>query len=145
MKIAGIYKITNNITGDFYIGSSQNIKQRWHQHKNPAFWKQHLNIKLYKDMAQYGKDNFTIDVIEETDSLKEREQYWVDKLKPSYNVRRANGKDIGIYKQRYKQRYNRLCLYKGKILKLSALIKRFQRQGIAYPYKEAKKYLMTGS
>ena len=141
MKIAGIYKVTNNITGDFYIGSSQNIKQRWYQHKNPAFWKQHLNIKLYKDMAQYGRDNFTIDVIEETADLKEREQYWVDHLKPSYNVRRANGQNT----ERYKQRYNRLCLYKGKILKLSALIKRFQRQGIAYPYKEANKYLMTGS
>ena len=138
MKISGVYKITNNITGDFYIGSSKNIKKRWHQHKNPAFWKQHPNIKLYKDMAQYGRDNFTIEVIEETDSLKEKEQYWVDQLKPSYNVRRANGQDIGIYKQRY----NRLCLYKGKILKLSALIKRFQRQGIAYPYKEAKEYLL---
>lgn len=137
-KIAGIYKITNNITGEFYIGSSQNIKQRWHQHKNPAFWKQHPNVKLYQIMAQYGRDNFTIDVIEETDNLLEREQYWVDQLKPSYNVRRANGQDIEIYKQRY----NRLCLYKGKILKLSALIKRFQRQGIAHPYKEAKKYLL---
>ena len=141
MKIAGIYKVTNNITGDFYIGSSQNIKQRWHQHKNPAFWKQHPNIKLYKDMAQYGRDNFTIDVIEETADLKEREQYWVDQLKPSYNVRRANGQDT----ERYKQRGNRLCLYKGKTLKLNTLRKKFQRQGIAYPYKEAKKYLMTGS
>lgn len=27
-KISGVYKITNNITGDFYIGSSKNIKQR---------------------------------------------------------------------------------------------------------------------
>ena len=143
-KISGVYKITNIITGEFYIGSSQNIKQRWYQHKNSAFWKQHLNIKLYKDMSQYGRDNFTIDVIEETTDLHNREQYYIEQLKPSYNVRRAYGQDIGIYKQRYKQGYNRLCLYKGKILKLSALIKRFQRQGIAYPYKEAKKYLMTG-
>ena len=139
MKIAGIYKVTNNITGDFYIGSSQNIKQRWHQHKNPAFWKQHPNIKLYQDMAQYGRDNFTFEIIEETDSLKEREQYWVDQLKPSYNVRRANGQDI----ERYKQRDNRLCLYKGKILKLSALRKRFQRQGIPHSYMEASKYLLS--
>ena len=139
MKIAGIYKVINNITGDFYIGSSKNIKQRWHQHKNPAFWKQHPNVKLYQDMVQYGRDNFTFEIIEETDSLKEREQYWVDKLKPSYNVRRANGQDIGTYKQRY----NRLCLYKGKILKLSALRKRFQRQEIPHSYREAKKYLLS--
>ena len=137
-KIAGIYKVTNNITGEFYIGSSKDIEKRWYQHKNPAFWKQHSNVKLYQIMAQYGRDNFTIDVIEETDNLREREQYWVDQLKPSYNVRRANGQDIKIYKQRY----SRLCLYKGKILKLSALRKRFQRQGIPHSYMEAKKYLL---
>ena len=137
-KISGVYKITNKITGDFYIGSSCNIEKRWYQHKNSAFWKQHPNVKLYQIMAKYGRDNFTIEVVEETDSLKEREQYWVDQLKPSYNVRRANGQDIKIYKQRY----NRLCLYKGKILKLSALRKRFQRQGISHSYMEAKNYLI---
>ena len=26
--ISGIYKITNTITGDFYIGSSKNIEKR---------------------------------------------------------------------------------------------------------------------
>ena len=139
-KIAGVYKITNTITGDFYIGSSNDVKKRWYQHKNPAFWKQHSNVKLYQIMAQYGRDNFTIDVIEETNNLREREQYYIEQLKPSYNVRRANGQDIKIYKQRY----SRLCLYKGKILKLSALRKRFQRQGMPHPYKEAKKYLITG-
>lgn len=28
MKISGVYKITNTATGDFYIGSSNNIKKR---------------------------------------------------------------------------------------------------------------------
>lgn len=28
-KICGVYKITNTVTGDFYIGSSKNAKQRW--------------------------------------------------------------------------------------------------------------------
>ena len=28
MKISGIYKITNTITNDFYIGSSKDVKQR---------------------------------------------------------------------------------------------------------------------
>ena len=27
-KICAIYKITNTITGDFYIGSSKDVKQR---------------------------------------------------------------------------------------------------------------------
>ena len=28
MKISGIYKITNTITGDFYIGSSKDVKKK---------------------------------------------------------------------------------------------------------------------
>ena len=28
MEISGVYKITNIVTNDFYIGSSKNVKQR---------------------------------------------------------------------------------------------------------------------
>lgn len=90
-KITGIYKVTNIITGEFYIGSSKNIKQRWVSHKNPSFRAQHPNVKLYKGMAQYGLNNFTFEIIEETDNLKEREQYYIEQLKPTYNDRQANG------------------------------------------------------
>lgn len=31
-KISGVYKITNTITGDSYIGSSKNVKDRWKAH-----------------------------------------------------------------------------------------------------------------
>ena len=139
MKISGVYKITNIITSDFYIGSSKDIERRWGMHKNPAIWKQHPNVKLYQIIAQYGRENFVIEVIEETDNLKEREQYWIDHLKPSYNDRRANGQNT----ERYKQRGNRLCLYKGKTLKLNTLRKKFQRQGILHSYMEASKYLLA--
>ena len=108
---SGIYKITNNITGDFYIGSSKNIKHRWAVHKCVSAWKLHPNSKLYKDMAQYGRDNFTIEVIEETDNLKKREQYWIEQLNPSYNNYRANGIDIERYKEthrRFKKEWNEI-------------------------------------
>lgn len=29
MKISGVYKITNIITNDCYIGSSKDVKRRW--------------------------------------------------------------------------------------------------------------------
>lgn len=32
-KISAVYKITNTITNDFYIGSSKNVKVRWIDHK----------------------------------------------------------------------------------------------------------------
>ena len=104
MKIAGVYKITNKITGDFYIGSSKNIKKRWVTHKSPSTHKQHPNSKLYKSMAQYGLGNFIFEVLEETDNLKEREQYWIKQLSPTYNDRYADGYNIKRCKETNRRR-----------------------------------------
>ena len=57
-KIIGIYKITNTVTGDFYIGSSKNVKRRWREHKCPSKWKQHPNNPMYLDMQKYRVDEF---------------------------------------------------------------------------------------
>ena len=146
MKISGVYKITNTITGDFYIGSSVNIKRRWATHKCPSKWNQHPNSKLYKDMAQFGLDNFLFEIIEETEALKEREQYYIEQLNPNYNDRQANGQDTERIKETRKRCSkvwdNRLCCYDGKTLTLSALSMRFHRAGIAHYISEAKKYLI---
>ena len=174
---SGVYKITNNITGDFYIGSSNDVRSRWAAHKSPSAHKRQPNSKLYKDMASYGLDNFTFEIIEKTDNLKEREQYYIEQLKPIYNNNWAQGLDIERRKEttrRYskewrkahrdrhlakmkdynythrdeilvksKDYYSRLCLYEGETLTLSALSKRFCRQGIPHPTLEAKKYLIV--
>ena len=42
-KIIGIYRITNTVTNDFYIGSSMNRKLRLANHKCPSRWKQYQN------------------------------------------------------------------------------------------------------
>lgn len=93
-KISGVYKITNNITNDFYIGSSKDVNRRWSGHRCISNWKQRPDSKLYKDMAKYGRDNFKFEIIEETTELKEREQYFIDLLKPSYNNYNAYGQNI---------------------------------------------------
>ena len=103
MKISGVYKITNIITGDFYIGSSKTIKQRWTDHKSPSVHKRYPNSKLYKAMAEFSLDNFIFEVLEETADLKEREQYWIEQLKPSYNNNRAQGIDIERRKESHRR------------------------------------------
>ena len=153
MKISGIYKITNTITGDFYIGSSKNVKKRWYNHRCPSKWEQSPGMKLYQAFIKYGLNSFTFEIIEETDNLKEREQYWIDQLNPSYNNLWANGWNIERYKAykgahrderlaKNKSYYNRLCLYKDKILTLGALSSRFYHRGIPQPTQEAKTYLL---
>ena len=93
-KISGVYKITNTVTGDFYIGSSKNVKDRWASHKWSSTWKKHPNSRMYQDMQKYCVDKFKFEIIEETTELKQREQYWMNLLKPKYNNYNAKGLDI---------------------------------------------------
>lgn len=80
----GIYKITNKITGDFYIGQSTNIKTRFSQHRS-------LNktpkSELNKAIVKYGKENFTYEIVEmcSKEKLLEREAYYIKELQPTYN------------------------------------------------------------
>ena len=145
-KIAGVYKITNNITGDFYIGSSKNIKHRWANHKSLSVWKRYSNLRLYKDMAKYGLDNFIFEVLEETADLHNREQYYIEQLKPSYNNLWAKGQNIERHiktnRRCTKDYFSRLCFYDGEALTLRALSSRFYRQGILHPILNAKEYLL---
>ena len=158
MKISGIYKITNTITNDFYIGSSKNIKKRWRDHKCQSKWNEHPNNQMYLDMQEYGKDKFVFEVLEvvEPERLKETEQKFIEKLKPTYNQMNAKGLNVERNKK-YKKEYdksekrkkakkeynNQLCSYNGELLTLCALRTRFQKSGIPHPQIEAKKYLLN--
>ena len=161
MKISGIYKITNTITGDFYIGSSKNIKKRLAVHKCQSKWNECPNNPMYLDMRKYGVDKFEFQILEEVEEsfLKEREQEFIELLKPTYNQMNAKGWDIERYKEskkkykksdkgkdshrKYNNKYqNQLCFYNDETLTLQALYQRFRRQGISNPIQEAKKYLI---
>ena len=152
MKIIGVYKITNTVTGDFYIGSSKNVKRRWKNHKSPSIWKKCPNNPMYLDMKKYGLDYFVFEILEEAEEthLKEKEQQFIDLLKPTYNSNNAKGLDIDKYKEykkeyqkEYRKKYyNQLCCYNNETLTLNALYSRFYRAGIEYPTLEAKKYLI---
>ena len=84
----GIYKITNQITGEVYIGQSIRIKQRWREHCINSV---NGTTQLYQAMRNYGLKNFSFDVIEECDKekLNEREIYWIsyyDSFNKGYNM-----------------------------------------------------------
>ena len=107
-KIIGIYKITNTVTGDFYIGSSKDVKRRLAAHKWPSVWKNHPKSQLYQDMQKYGLDKFVFQILEEVeeDKLKEKEQQFIETLQPTYNDRNANGLNIERCKETKKE-YNK--------------------------------------
>ena len=113
MKICGIYKITNTITNDCYIGSSKDVKRRWAEHKKPSRWNKCPNNQLYQDMRKYGTDKFVFEVLEEVEieKLKETEQQFIETLKPTYNNINANGLNVERRKE-YQKEYNKSDKYK---------------------------------
>ena len=153
MKICGIYKITNTATGDFYIGSSKDIKSRWTTHKYPSTWNEHPNNPMYLDMQKYGVEKFEFEILEEAeaDKLKETEQQFIEKLQPTYNNYNAKGWDVERrkeyqkeYQKQYQKEYhNQLCFFNGETITLNTLSMRFRRAGISNPTVEAKKYLLN--
>ena len=100
-EISAVYMITNTITGDFYIGSSKDVKRRWVQHKSSSIWKRYPKNPLYQDMKRYGLDYFIFEILAEVevDKLKEKEQQFIETLKPAYNNNNAKGLNIERHKE----------------------------------------------
>lgn len=83
MKISGIYKITNKVNGKYYVGSSNNIKSRWRQHKSLLKKRKHHSNHLQNAWNKYGESNFDFTILEETDieNLASEEQKHLDSIK----------------------------------------------------------------
>ena len=74
--ICGIYKITNQLNGKFYIGQSVDIYKRWLVHCRDTD-----TCPIHKAIQKYGKENFSIEVLEECskEELNEKEIFWINK------------------------------------------------------------------
>lgn len=89
----GIYKITNKINGNAYIGLSINIEKRWKAHieRSSDMSNKEYDKVLYKAFRKYGIDNFEFEILEECklEELKEKEIYWINyynTFKHGYNA-----------------------------------------------------------
>ena len=60
---SGIYKITNTLTGRFYIGSTNNFDKRWRAHKRSLKTNGH-NRYIQHDSDLFGIKSFKFEVIE---------------------------------------------------------------------------------
>jgi len=95
---SGIYKIANKMTGDFYIGSAVDIKQRFKNHKSELKYNRHPNIILQRVFNKYGLENLQFEIIEtvnNTNKLIEIEQLYLDNLNPKYNILKIAGSRLG--------------------------------------------------
>lgn len=147
--ISGIYKITNLDTNEFYIGSSKNIESRWAYHKAKFKSNEETHNKLYLDFKKYGLENFKFEILEKcSNNIKEKEQEYIDKLKPHYNTKAAHSDKIykidELKRKNYiKDYYNKICEYNGHRLRLKALANQFTNLGVKHPFMEARKYIIS--
>lgn len=88
LNFCGIYMITNYVNNKRYIGSSIHVGQRLWEHRSYLRHNKHDNPHLQRAWNKYGEDNFNYTILEKCspDKRFEREQYYVDLLKPEYNI-----------------------------------------------------------
>ena len=85
---SGIYKIVNVKTGDFYIGSSNNLEKRRKSHLYLLKNNRNKCKILQNAWDKYGEENFEWEILAYTpkEYLFKLEQFFVDCLKPKYNI-----------------------------------------------------------
>ena len=85
-----IYKIINNVNQKMYIGkTTRTIEERFKEHCKDYKKRDLEKRPLYSAMKKYGIENFSIELVEETDNPEEREKYWIEyysSFKNGYNA-----------------------------------------------------------
>lgn len=95
--ICGIYKITNLLTEQCYIGQSVNISDRWKQHCKCGLGIEASTTNILYNAMQRDKIwNFSFELLEECpkENLNEKEKFWINMYQSNkfgYNSTKGNG------------------------------------------------------
>jgi hypothetical protein len=119
---SGIYRWNNLVTGSSYVGSSINLTNRLSNYYSLAYLKKRVkkgSSIINNSLLKYGYNNFSLDIIEycEPSVLIKREQYYLDTLKPKYNILKKAGSSLG-----FKHSLETLLKFKERKLSPEALI-----------------------
>lgn len=109
----GVYCWNNLITGKIYIGSSTSLYRRFRNYFSLEYIKNVRGSSLIcKALLKYGFYNFSLDILEycESSDLIKREQYYIDLLKPEYNILKVAGSNFG-----YKHRKDTILKMKNRV------------------------------
>src|SRR5438046_4391873 len=92
---SGVYRWVNKINGKSYVGSSTSLSKRilFYYFLSSLRRKVKGSIIIHRALLKYGHSNFSLDIIEycEPNELISREQYYINLLKPEYNILKKKG------------------------------------------------------
>jgi group I intron endonuclease len=94
----GIYRLVNISSGNCYVGQSINLTERFRRHLNISYISKRKELSINRALLKYGYSDFSLEILEYCDKsvLQEREQYYIDKLNPSYNILKIAGSSLGF-------------------------------------------------
>lgn len=95
----GVYVITNLFDGKQYVGSSsRSIRTRLSSHRRHLEIRAHHSYLLQKAWCRCGASAFTFEALEACTALLciEKEQQWIDRLRPVYNISPTAGSPKGV-------------------------------------------------
>jgi group I intron endonuclease len=97
---SGVYRLTNLITGATYIGSAVDLTRRLRDYFSIKFLQKEIlknKSLIYRALLKYGYSNFTIEILEYCTKIStiNKEQYYIDLLKPEYNLCLKAGSSLG--------------------------------------------------
>ena len=115
-----IYKIYNTVNDGIYVGSTTlKLCERLRDHRRRYRTQAYTHLLLYKAFAEYGVDNFYIELIEkcpcnDKDEAHKKEGWWIRELRPSLN-KAPPGRTKQEYQEYYKTYFSECnkTLYKN--------------------------------
>lgn len=98
LKRPGIYLISSTIDDRCYVGSTVDILGRWGWHKKDMRNGRHPNPKLQNFYNKHGLGCLEFSVLEfcEKEGLIDKEQFYLDSVKPQFNIRKKAGSNLGV-------------------------------------------------
>jgi group I intron endonuclease len=114
---SGIYLLTNLLSKDQYVGQSIDLGKRFTKYFTLSYLKNRNTLVISRAFIKYGYANFSISILEycDKDILNEKEQYYMDIIKPVYNTLKIAGSSSG-YKHTQESKDKRSLSLKGKYI-----------------------------
>lgn len=144
---SGIYRWVNLVTGEAYVGSAVDITRRLWGYFSLQFLNKELRrnrSRISNSLLKYGYSNFSLEILEycNKDDLIKKEQYYIDLLKPEYNILKIAGSRLGS-----KHSPETLLKFKNRKLSETSLANlRKAKAGVASfsPLRKINQLLATG-